>query len=105
MEEQIRPRGESLGPGPGGPGSLFGGIGDDTEDVTVCHGPYSESLPVGGMSVGEVRARFRDRLDIDPAAQPVVDGREVNDKTIVRAGQLLTFVRKAGEKGAVREDR
>ena len=67
--------------------------------VTVCHGPYLEELPVGNMSVGVIRERFGDRLDIDPESQAVVDGHEVEENTIVRAGQLLTFVRKAGEKG------
>ena len=67
--------------------------------VTVCHGPYLEELPVGNMSVGVIRERFGDRLDIDPESQAVVDGHEVGENTIVRTGQLLTFVRKAGEKG------
>jgi hypothetical protein len=67
--------------------------------VTVCHGPYSERLPVGNLSVGEVRRRFGDRLDIDPGSQAVIDGVEVDDSTMLRGGQLLAFIRKAGEKG------
>jgi len=73
--------------------------GNGTGRVTVCHGPYCEDLPVGGLTVGSVRERFRDRLDIDPASQAVLDGREVTDGTVVRQGQLLTFIRRAGEKG------
>jgi hypothetical protein len=51
------------------------------------------------MTVQQIRERFGDRLDIDPQSQAIVDGNEVNESTVVRAGQLLTFVRKAGEKG------
>jgi hypothetical protein len=99
MQEQTRPIQETLGPGPGGTDDLFAIGTGAAGPVTVCHGPYAEELPVGDMTVGEIRRRFADRLDIDPQSQAVLDGHEVGDDTIVRAGQLLTFVRKAGEKG------
>jgi hypothetical protein len=51
------------------------------------------------MTVRQIRERFGDRLDIDPQSQAILDGNEVNETTVVRTGQLLTFVRKAGEKG------
>jgi hypothetical protein len=66
---------------------------------TVMHGPYAENLPVGGMSVGQVRTRFRTRFDIHPDAQAIVDGHEASEDTILQPGQLLAFVRFAGEKG------
>jgi len=79
--------------------SIFGdGLGSD-ELVTVASGPYAEQLPVANMSIGQVRARFRDRFDIDPNSQAVLAGNEVGDETVVRPGQLLMFVRRAGEKG------
>jgi hypothetical protein len=89
-------------------GTAAGPMGDPSLDpteelgglVTVSHGPYAETLPVGGSTVAEVRRRFRDRLDIDPGAVAVVDGREVGEDHRVRAGELCTFVRRAGEKGA-----
>jgi hypothetical protein len=52
------------------------------------------------MSVGEIRRRFRDRFDLDPHSQAVLDGHDVGDDVVVRAGQALMFVRRAGEKGA-----
>jgi hypothetical protein len=67
--------------------------------VTVTHAPYMEQLPVAEMTVSQVRSRFRDRLDIHPEAMAVLDGNPVDDATTVRAGQTLTFVRQAGEKG------
>ena len=97
MQEQIRPNHESFGPA-GGLGSVF-----DAEEapqlVTVTSGLYRENLPVGNSSVGEIRRRMRDRLDIDPHAQAVLDGREVGDDIVVRPGQALMFTRRAGEKG------
>lgn len=80
--------------------SPFDDAGEPNGLATVSHGPYAETLPVAGMSVGEVRRRFGDRLDIDPEAVAVVDGREVGDGHSVTDGQLVTFVRRAGEKGA-----
>ena len=67
--------------------------------VTVLHAPYTEDLPVGEMSVREVRERFRDRLDIHPEAVAFVDGDQVDDDTIVHEGQRLMFMRPSGEKG------
>jgi hypothetical protein len=75
----------------------------DTADpgtVTVSHGPYAEQLPVADRTVGEIRRRFADRFDIDPESVPFVDGNAVDDDFTVRAGQLLSFARQAGEKGA-----
>ncbi len=67
--------------------------------VEVAHGAYSERLPAANMTVGEVRARFSDRLDIHPEAGAVINGRYVGDDTTLRAGQLVNFVRPSGEKG------
>ena len=97
MQERMRrqQRGARLGPG----GDPF----DDAEPAagmaTVAHGPYAERLPVAQMTVAEVRRRFQDRLDVHPEAIAVIDGNPVDDATRVQAGQLLMFVRPAGEKG------
>ena len=81
-----------------------GGLFDDMPEapvgmVEVAHGTYSERLPAANMTVGEVRARFGDRLDIHPNAQARLDGHPVSDDTTLRAGQLVNFVRPSGEKG------
>jgi hypothetical protein len=97
MQELVRtPREAPTGP------AGFGGLFDDDSDtdVTVTSGIYAEHLPVANRSVGQIRARFRDRLDIDPQSVAVLDGRDVDDQTIVRPGQVLSFVRRAGEKGS-----
>jgi hypothetical protein len=95
--EALRPPRTQHSPGPSDP---YGGGGpDDSGLCSVSSGHYGEQLPVAGMTVGAIRRRFRDRFDIDPQATAIVDGNEVGDDTILRAGQQLMFSRKAGEKG------
>ncbi len=102
MQERQRHRIQPGQPGDPGPAS---GIFDDPFGeaaggrVTVSHGTYVEQLPVAQMTVGHVRSRFRDRMDIHPEARALLDGDPVDDDTVVRTGQSLTFVRPAGEKG------
>lgn len=69
------------------------------ETVLVSSGLHVEQFPVAGMSVAQIRRRLADRLDIDPESQAVVDGHFVSDETVVTAGQVLSFMRHAGEKG------
>ena len=98
MNELVRPTHETFGAHRGA-GTIF----DEDESpqfVTVSSGPYAEHLPVANMPVGEIRRRFHDRLDIDPRSVAVVDGRDVSDDVVVTAGQVLTFMHRAGEKGS-----
>ena len=87
--------------GSGSQNDIFMVPGDSEGTVMVSHGPYMERLPVGNMTVSEIRMRFSDRLDIDPQSQAVLDGQEVAEDTRVTIGQALAFVRKAGEKGTL----
>jgi hypothetical protein len=98
MQEKTQRRREAAA-GPGGLDDLFGDAGTPVGLVEVNHGLYTENLPVAGLSVGEIRSRYRDRFDIDPRGGAQIDGRDVDDSTTVRAGQILMFVRHAGEKG------
>ena len=67
--------------------------------ATVAHGPYAENLPVVGMAVEGVRRRFADRLDIDPRSQAFVNGEVAAEDRRLEAGEVLMFMRRAGEKG------
>ena len=98
MNERIRPVYERPA-APGGAPSLFDAAPDCQLPVTVTSGPYAEQLPVGNMTAGEIRRRFRDRFDLDPHSQAVLDGSDVGDDVVVRPGQALMFTRRAGEKG------
>jgi hypothetical protein len=100
MEEKNRQQQpQEVLPG-GGLGGLFGDDDATGGTVDVAHGPYREALPVGGMTVGEVRRRFSDLLDVHPEAVATLGGNEVGDDTRLRAGQLLMFIRRSGIKGA-----
>jgi hypothetical protein len=70
--------------------------------AVVQHGVHAESLPVAGMSVGEIRRRYADRFDIHPRARAEVDGVDADDETILRAGQMVLFANRSGEKGCLR---
>lgn len=101
MSELVRSRPESWGAGPGGLDDPFLGAQDDTAGmVTVSHGLVIEQFPLGNMTVGEIRRRLADRLNLDPRSQAQIDGQGVGDDVVVRTGQQLLFVRNAGEKGA-----
>lgn len=82
--------------GNGGGDSFFAGAQPGV--VSVSSGPYCEDLPVGGMTVGAVRQKYRDQFDIGDQAQAILDGKPATDETIIQ-GQALMFVQHAGEKG------
>ena len=87
-------------PGGRGPTSSVWDAQDPSDLMaTVTHGPYAEQLPVAGMTVGQVRSRFRDRFDLHPEATAEIDGHDVGEDTTLLTGQLLTFIRRSGEKG------
>jgi hypothetical protein len=68
-------------------------------NVEVMHGVYAHSLPLAGMTVRQARAELEQRMNIDPDAMAVVDGHESDEDTILAQGQVLNFVKHAGEKG------
>ncbi len=68
--------------------------------VEVIHGVYSHTMPLVGMSIDQVRGELSDRMHIDPEAVAVVDGEPVSEELVLAEGQVLTFVKPAGEKGA-----
>jgi hypothetical protein len=89
----------------GGSGPSNGLFSDalDAADLTIRVGPSGnlQRLPLANRSVAEIRARYQDRLNLAPGSQAQLDGEPVTDTTVVRAGQTLTFVQRAGEKGRV----
>jgi hypothetical protein len=98
MLERQRPIPEDFSSFSGGPDDPFA-VQSGPGLATVSAGVHMERLPVSGMAVGEIRRRFSDRLDIDPQSVALIDGRSADDRTIVQTGQVLMFVRQAGEKG------
>ena len=99
MQERQR---ESLNRDPARGGGFWDGAPEENGTATVSHGPYAEELPVANMEVSRIRERFRDRFDIDPRSLAYIDGTPAAEDSVVRSGQLLVFMRPAGEKGAAR---
>jgi len=98
MEEKKKKQVEQFTPGAGGSDDAATSVVGD-KNATVSHGPYAEQLPVAGMTVGEVRKRFGDRLDIHPESTPLIGGKAVDPSTRIQAGEVLMFIRRSGEKG------
>ena len=95
-----RLRNDSPATGPGAFGDEFAGTATATEgQVDVTHGVYAHSLPLAGMTVRHARAELEERLNIDPEAIPIVDGEEADEDMVLVEGQMLNFVKHAGEKG------
>jgi hypothetical protein len=69
------------------------------ETVRVIYGVHSLDANVAGRTVGEIRAALRQALNIGPQAVAVVDGQEAKESSVLQTGEILEFVRLAGEKG------
>jgi hypothetical protein len=95
-EHQVqRPREHSTG----GPG-VFGDDPFSLQSATVQHLTHVARLPIVGMTVGSIRVRFRDRLDIPAQSTAVLDGQPVSDDAVIGANQVLIFTGRAGERGS-----
>ncbi len=97
--EQERTADLSTGPDPST--DPFESFSASQGQVEVIHGVYSHTMPLAGMSVDQVRVELSDRMHIDPEAVAVVNGEPANEDFVLAEGQVLTFVKAAGEKGNV----
>lgn len=81
----------------------FGGPFDegtaDSTSIEVTAGVYKEKLPIAGLTIGAVRTKFKDRLDLNDTATAIIDGNEVDNDRVIGVGEALTFIHKSGEKG------
>ena len=67
--------------------------------VRVIYGVHTLDVAVAGRSVLSVREALTQPLNISPEAVALVNGREVEAAHTLEPGELLEFVRYAGEKG------
>jgi hypothetical protein len=67
--------------------------------VQVIFGAVMDDLEVAGMSVGEARNLLNVPYNIAPNAFVTLNGFEADDDTRLAEGDVLEFVRPAGEKG------
>lgn len=96
MTEQTRSRPREAG------GSGDNPFSDDPLGnlvTIISSGGQREVLPLAGMTVGEVRRRFADRLNIGAEAQAMIGTQNVADDVVLQGNQQLFFRRAAGEKG------
>ncbi|MHC5069992.1 MAG: hypothetical protein ACYTGO_05835, partial [Planctomycetota bacterium] len=85
---------------PGGPlDDPFTASAETAGLATITHGPYGEPVPIAGLTVGTIRRRFRDRYNLPADGLGMLDGAAVDDDTVVREGQVLTFMHRANSKG------
>ena len=83
----------------GGPPAADDSDRDLPGTVNVRHLSFGANLPLVGRTVGETRRLMRDRLDIDPRAEALIDGRAVDDNVVLQAGAKLVFSVVLAEKG------
>lgn len=67
--------------------------------ISVSCGASSSNYPVVGRSVGFVKSTYKEILNINPEAEGIVNGTKVEDSYVMKSGDTLEFVRKAGTKG------
>ncbi len=68
--------------------------------VRVIAGADVQELELAGRRVEEARAVAQAIFGIHPGAVALLDGQEVGDEQVLAGGQLLEFVKHAGQKGA-----
>jgi proteasome-associated ATPase len=73
----------------------------DATGVQVIWGAMAQQMELAGMTVGEAQQLLRPAFGLAPEATPLVDGRLAGSGDRLASGQVLEFVRAAGEKGAV----
>ena len=72
---------------------------EDAGKVKVVYGVHALEAGLAGRTVMSVREALAQPLNISPQAVALVNGQEVQGTHVLSPGELLEFVRYAGEKG------
>ena len=67
--------------------------------VTVMSGSSSKAFPLANQSVGGVRQLLRKILNIADNAASLINGKQAEEDQVLKAGDQLEFIRRAGSKG------
>jgi len=67
--------------------------------ITVSCGAASGNYPLINKSVGFVKATYREILNIDDTSNAIVNGVEKSESYVLKSGDNVEFIRKAGTKG------
>jgi hypothetical protein len=73
---------------------------EEAGKVQVIYGVHSLEAGLAGRTVSSVREALAQPMNISPRAVALVNGQEVDAAYVLSPGELLEFVRYAGEKGA-----
>lgn len=98
MQEKQKAHKEQA-PTEGGFGGPFDGPSAPANQATLSSGQYLEKKPIGGMTVKAVREKYKSEFNIHDMSVSIINKKQVDDNTVVQAGQKLTFIHKSGEKG------
>ncbi len=72
----------------------------DAGNVEVIWGALPDHYEIAGLTVVEAYRLLREHLGIPAGVRALVNGAEVGARVRLRPGDLLEFVRAAGERGA-----
>jgi hypothetical protein len=72
---------------------------EEAGKVKVVYGIHALDVSLAGRTVQSVRDALNQPLNISPQAVTLVNGQEVDGTHVLSPGELLEFVRYAGEKG------
>lgn len=67
--------------------------------VRVVHGANQEYLELEGKTVGYVRKKMRDVLNLPGDAEALIAGKSVGDDFVLEGNMSLEFTKEAGQKG------
>jgi hypothetical protein len=72
------------------------------KDITVTNGANTQSVtPTSDetFTVGDIRTKLKDVLNIAPNAIATINGEEVDDTRLLSPGDNLQFIKRSGSKG------
>lgn len=74
---------------------------DESQLITVLNGASDYSLPLVGKTVGWVREKYGEALNIPKDAQAIIEAKQVSDDHVIIAGSQLEWMRELGRKGHI----
>lgn len=69
--------------------------------VRIVSGANVGDWPIAGKTIGEIRKKLKDFLNLNPSLTAWVNGEICGDSVILRDGDVLEFMRLHGRKGGV----
>ena len=79
------------------PSAQFGN--KTTTTIQVSSGAATGAFDVAGKKVSDVAEFLREVLNVDRMANAVVNGKEVDGGYVIKAGDVVEFMKPAGKKG------